>query len=113
MSLLRFIATPNFTPELFTLLHLFDGGAPEDRTYEAFPYPQGTPNKEWLSVVGKSVPKPFLISLSEGMLANAVTKALLRESGCSFVYLSDGWLDKGWGDQARMLTTHWMKAVDA
>lgn len=110
---MTFFTHPNFPAEAGKLLKSFDGGRHQ---FELFldVYPPGTPDTDWILTLGKRREKPFILSLDDGMLANAVTRRALRESGCHFVYFARDWSKRyDWENLAWRLVKAWPKIVAA
>jgi hypothetical protein len=63
--------------------------------------------------VAKRIPIPVIVSADDGLLSNAVALVALKESGCSFVYLSPGWADLSWDVYASNLIRVWVKVIEA
>ena len=106
---MNFFIHENFSEVAGLLLKIFDGQS----AFELFSdtYPSGTPDAEWIGCVGKQAQKPFVVSGNDGMLTNAVARRALKESGCSFVYLSTALARQPWSEQVWKLMRVWPEVV--
>jgi hypothetical protein len=78
---------------------------------ELFPYQPNVPDDEWIPLVGKSHPKRIVLSVDDGQIGNAVQRSYVRDSGCSFVYLAQGWANLEWSVYASKLVRAWPNIV--
>ena len=105
-----FFTDENFIHQANALLRAFD----LENTIRAFLdcFHKGTPDVDWLRRVGRWEEKPVIVGGDGRILTNQVERAALRESGCSFVYLSSGWTSLPWNVFALRIIKHWPAVVE-
>ncbi|MBC8106226.1 MAG: hypothetical protein H7Z14_06515 [Anaerolineae bacterium] len=108
---MNFFIHPNFWPEAAKLLRAADSSQDIELFEER--YEPGTPDDVWLPCLGKQRPRPFVVSMHDGMIRNAVERRALKQSGCSFVYFSQGWADIPWEEFRWRFLKAWPQIVDA
>ena len=100
-----FFTDENIAEPASDLLRVFDRGNEIRKFLEHFP--RGTPDVDWLTEIKAWSPKPFIVCADGRILKNAVERAALKSSGCTFIYLASGWTNIAWDTYAWKVIRYW------
>jgi len=73
---------------------------------------RGTPDSEWIAMLGAWESKPVVVSGDGRILKNRVERRALREANLTFVFLASGWMNLPWNDFAWKIVRSWPAIVD-